>query len=90
MELPIYKGQNEKQPGDKGYEQHQAWKKQIETARAAARAQDESLATADIPEETKIKIRDKFIELALKHPHMKRDRLMRKAGEAYHIKFSFE
>lgn len=90
MELPIQHQDDTKLPGSPGYEQHKAWQKQIETARAAARAQDESLATADIPEETKIKIRDKFIELALKHPHMKRDRLMRKAGEAYHIKFSFE
>lgn len=77
-------------PGSPGYEQHKKWQKQIETARAAAKAQDESLSTADIPDETKKKIRDEFMKMAMNHPRWSRDKVMRKAGEKYNIKFSFE
>ena len=72
------------------YEQYKEWQKNIETARAAAKAQDQSLATAGIPAEIKIKIRDKFTELALKHPGWSRDKIMGKAGKAYGVKFEFE
>lgn len=89
MQLPIEKEKPFKKPGDPGYEQHKKWQAQIEKARAAARAQDQSLATAEIPSDIKIKIRDKFTELAIKYPKWTRDKIMRRAGEAYGVKFDF-
>lgn len=48
------------------------------------------LDVADLSDELKKKIGDKAIELVMKFPHMKRDRLMKKAGEFYKVKFIIE
>lgn len=49
--------------------------------------QAKELMITDLAPELKEKIRAKFYELATKYPKMKRHRIMRKAGEFFHIKF---
>jgi hypothetical protein len=48
------------------------------------------LELSELSDDLKQNIAEKFKELKKKWPHMTRDRLMRKAGEFYKIKFIIE
>ena len=52
--------------------------------------QEDALQLADIDPALKERIRLKYLEYAKLFPHMKRHRLMRKAGEFFHVQFNFE
>lgn len=48
------------------------------------------LEPMDLPQELKTKITEKYMELRQKFPHMKPNRLIKKAGEVCGIKFILE
>lgn len=64
-------------------------------ARKVLQAQNEQkqldeFMLSNLPADLKTKIAERYKELCIKHPEWKKHRAMRKAGEAYHIKFIFK
>lgn len=56
----------------------------------AMNGQLQELEKAGLTPELKTKISSRFIELALKNPKWKISKALRKAGEYYHVKFTFD
>lgn len=60
------------------------------TSEKIEQLQENALQLSDIPANVKTKIAQEYKQLCIKHPLWKKHRAMRKAGEAFNIKFEFE